>query len=309
MAALSNRPKKQKKINRGIEPSTIWEGDITVSSDTGDYTLTIIAEDAAENVAETTVDYSVVTPTGGLGVAILPKISSAQAGTTLPLDIKIVRTENFDDILHVYLTTDGIPADYQADLSWLSWTDTTVQMPAGHEIVLSIAVDIPDGIAGYKSFGVKVESTMWGSDAQDYGAVLVTDLSAEYNVKVTSITTVAEDVVLTIRSAEAAELVGTEQPADISWFDWTSQSFSLAAGAIEEFPLHVSLPAGVSAGDYRFVAEGDATVPGMPWIAQDSDSQEILVVTEETIPEFSTIAIPVAAILGLFMLIRRRKRD
>jgi hypothetical protein len=135
------------------------------------------------------------------------------------------------------------------------------------------------------------------------------DLSAEYNVKVTSITTVAEDVVLTIRSAEAAELVGTEQPVDISWFDWTSQSFSLAVGAIEEFPLYANLPAGVSAGDYRFVAEGDATVPGMPWIAQDSDSQEILVVTEETIPEFSTIAIPVAAILGLLLLIRRRKRD
>lgn len=35
----------------------------------------------------------------------------------------------------------------------------------------------------------------------------------------------------------------------------------------------------------------------------------IVIVTEETIPEFSTIAIPVATILGLFLLIRRRKRE
>jgi PKD repeat protein len=157
-----------------VETGSTWEGDITAPSATGDYTLTIIAEDAAGNVAETAVDYSVVTPTGGLGVAILPKISSAPAGSTLPLDIKIVSTENFDDILHVYVTVDGIPADYQADLSWFRWTDTTVQIPAGQEIVLPIAVDVPSGITGYKSFGVKAESTKWSSDAQDYGAVLVT---------------------------------------------------------------------------------------------------------------------------------------
>jgi hypothetical protein len=157
-----------------VETGSTWEGDITAPSDTGDYTLTIIAEDAAENVAETAVDYSVVIPTGGLGMAILPKISSAPAGSTLPLDIKIVSTENFDDILHVYLSTDGIPPAYQADLSWFNWTDTTVQIPAGQEIVLPVEVDIPDGIAGYKSFGVKAESTKWSSDAQDYGAVLVT---------------------------------------------------------------------------------------------------------------------------------------
>jgi uncharacterized repeat protein (TIGR01451 family) len=135
------------------------------------------------------------------------------------------------------------------------------------------------------------------------------DLSAEYNVKVESITTVAEDVVLTIRPAEASELLAGEQPADISWFDWTSKSFSLAVGATEEFPLYASLPAGVSMGDYRFVADGEATVPGMPWVpAEDSDSKEIVVVTEETIPEFTTIAIPVAATLGLLLLIRRRKQ-
>ena len=157
-----------------VETGSIWEGDITAPSTTGDYTLTIRAEDAAGNFAETTEGYSVVIPTGGLGVAILPKISSAPAGSTLPLDIKIVSTANFDDVLHVYLTLDGIPAGYQADLTWFSWTDTTVQIPAGGEIVLPIEVDIPSGISlGYKSFGVKVGSTKWSSNAQDYGAISV----------------------------------------------------------------------------------------------------------------------------------------
>lgn len=135
------------------------------------------------------------------------------------------------------------------------------------------------------------------------------DLSAEYIVKVESITSVAEDVNLTIRPAEASELLSGEQPADISWFDWSSKpTFSLAAWETVEFPLYVSLPAGVSVGNYRFVAEGNATVPNMPWLpAQSSASEEIIVTTEETIPEFTTIAIPVAAIFGLLLLIRKRK--
>jgi len=156
------------------ETGSTWEGDITAPSATGDYTLTVTARDAAGNNAQTTIDYSVVTPTGGLGAAILPKIRSTPAGNTLPLEIKIVSTENFDDIVHVNLTLDGIPPDYQADLSWFNWTDTTVQLPPGGEIIVPVAVDIPDGTSpGYKSFGVKVESIKWNSKAQDYGAIMV----------------------------------------------------------------------------------------------------------------------------------------
>lgn len=147
------------------------------------------------------------------------------------------------------------------------------------------------------------------------------DLSAEYNVKVTSITDLDENVNLSIRPADPTavppELIGAEQPADISWFDWSSKpTFSLAAGDTVEFPLYANLPAGISAGDYRFVAEGNAYDPTDPlcpgsdcFATEDSDYQEIVVVTEETIPEFTTIAIPVAAILGLFLLIRRRKEQ
>jgi len=136
-----------------------------------------------------------------------------------------------------------------------------------------------------------------------------TDLSAEYKVKIQSITTADEEANLTIRPATSAELMPGEQPADISWFDWTYKEFDLPAGATKEYPLYANLPVGVSAGNYRFVAEGKAIIPTMPWLPDEfSASKEIIVTTEETIPEFPTIAIPVAAILGLLLLIRRRKQ-
>ena len=135
------------------------------------------------------------------------------------------------------------------------------------------------------------------------------DLSAEYTVKIESITTADEEANLTIRPATLAELSPGEEPADISWFDWTYKEFDLPAGTTKEYPLYVTLPVGVPMGNYRFVAEGKAIDPTMPWMpAESSDGEEIIVTTEETIPEFTTIAIPVAAILGLLVLIRRRKQ-
>jgi len=136
------------------------------------------------------------------------------------------------------------------------------------------------------------------------------DLSAEYKVKIQSITLADQDANITIRPATSAELMPGEQPADISWFDWTYKEFDLPAGATKEYPLYVNLPVGVPAGNYKFAAEGKAIIPTMPWMpAESSDSKEIIVTTEETIPEFTRIAIPVAAIFGLLVLIRGRKKQ
>ena len=154
----------------------IWEGDIYIPPETheGKYNITIIAEDDAGNFNKTTVYYSVVIPTGGLGVAILPKISSASPGSEMKLDINVVSTENFDDIVHINLTLEGILTDFQANLSWFNWTNKTVMIPIEGEIVLPIAIEIPNGTSpGYKSFGVYVESKRWHSSAQDYGAIMV----------------------------------------------------------------------------------------------------------------------------------------
>jgi len=154
----------------------IWEGDIYIPPETheGKYNITIIAEDDAGNFNKTTVYYSVVIPTGGLGVAILPKISSASPGSEMKLDINVVSTENFDDIVHINLTLEGILTDFQANLSWFNWTNKTVMIPIEGEIVLPIAIEIPNGTSsGYKSFGVYVESKRWHSSARDYGAIMV----------------------------------------------------------------------------------------------------------------------------------------
>jgi hypothetical protein len=152
-----------------VETGSIWEGNITAPSTTGDYTLTIRAEDGAGNFNETTVDYSVVTPQGGMGIAVLPRLSPVTAGSTVDLNVKIVSNENFDDVFHIYLTTNGLPPAYQADLSWFNWTDTTVAIPAGGEALILLRADIPDGVSGYKAFRAMVESTKWTPKAMDTG--------------------------------------------------------------------------------------------------------------------------------------------
>ena len=146
-----------------VDTGSTWEGDITAPSSTGDYTLTIRAEDAAGNYDETTVEYSVVTPQGGFGVAVLPMYSVVNDGDTVGLTVKIISTENFDDKLHVYLSTDGLPLP-SADLSWFNWTEQNVLIPERGEITIPLKAEIPPGESGMKMFRVKAESTIWRTE-------------------------------------------------------------------------------------------------------------------------------------------------
>lgn len=155
------------------ETENTWQGDITTPTTPGDYTITIHAEDAQGNFDETTVDYSVVTPQGGLGVAVLPRMSPVTAGSTVNLEIKVVSTENFDDTIHVYLSTDGLPEPYKADLSWLNWTEADVEIPAGGEVVIPLEVNIPGDASGYKMFRANGESTKWTATGFDTGILFV----------------------------------------------------------------------------------------------------------------------------------------
>ncbi|RKY83456.1 hypothetical protein DRQ11_13040, partial [candidate division KSB1 bacterium] len=113
------------------ETGSIWEGDITAPSAIGDYTLTITAGDAANNTAETTVDYSVVKPSGSIGIGVDPRLTTVNAGDTAFINIRLVSTENFDDIAYVYLTTEGVYPGYEANLTWFNWTSKYVKVPAG----------------------------------------------------------------------------------------------------------------------------------------------------------------------------------
>ena len=156
-----------------VETGSIWEGDITAPSTTGDYTLTIRAEDAAENYAETTVDYSVVKPSGSIGIGVDPRLTTVSAGDTALINIKLVSTENFDDIAHVYLTTEGIYPGYEANLTWFNWTSKYVKVPKGGEVNVPLEVNIPGGESGYKVFYAKLESTKWTPTAMDTGILYI----------------------------------------------------------------------------------------------------------------------------------------
>jgi len=117
-----------------------------------------------------TGQYGDLRPEGGLGVAVLPRISTVQNGSSVNLSIKIVSTENFDDLFLVYLTNDSsLPSDWQANLTWFNWTSTYIEIPSRGEAVVPLRADIPTGVSGYKAFRAIVESTKWTPEAFDTG--------------------------------------------------------------------------------------------------------------------------------------------
>jgi hypothetical protein len=102
-----------------------------------------------------------------------------------------------------------------------------------------------------------------------------------------------------IQPADSSEVSGTEKPAEISWFDGIYKKFGLPAFATQEYPLDATLPTGVPPGE--FVAGREAVEPESYDVGQTTG-------TPDEIPEFTTIAIPAAAILGLMFLFNRRRR-
>jgi hypothetical protein len=104
------------------------------------------------------IGFASAAATGGLGVAILPKISSVSLGSQQIYSIKIVSTENFDDTLRVYLTTD----------------EKNVTIPAWGTVQLQTNATIPEGIAtGIRAFKVVAESSRQIS-ANDTGLINIT---------------------------------------------------------------------------------------------------------------------------------------
>ena len=157
-----------------VETGSTWEGDITAPSATGDYTLTVIAEDAAGNVAEAAVDYSVVTPTGGLGVGISPRATTASAGDAVSYIIIVSSTENFDGTIHVYVSMDRLSDSYKLDMTAFDWVEQDVQIRAGEKKEIPLVVTIPAGETGRKVFRIKAESTSWASNTYDSALITIT---------------------------------------------------------------------------------------------------------------------------------------
>ncbi|MFZ2070898.1 MAG: CARDB domain-containing protein [Halobacteriota archaeon] len=115
-----------------------------------------------ENVFESII------PKGGIGTAVTPRFNTVNSSVNL--SIKIVNTENFDDVFLVSLTNESIPNDWKADLAWFNWTSKEVAIPAGGEVLIPLRADVPTGVpAGKKAFRVVVESTLWTPTVFDTG--------------------------------------------------------------------------------------------------------------------------------------------
>ncbi|RLI76781.1 hypothetical protein DRP04_12310, partial [Archaeoglobales archaeon] len=147
----------------------VWEGEITVPSTPGNYTLKITARDEAGNKAQAEVSYSVVTPTGSVAVTTEPK-PLVMNGSAI-LYIKLISTANFDDKVSVKITTEGIPAEYAADLSWFNTTAFEVVVKAGETKLLP--VEITTTAKGYHAFRTEAYSEGFNATSTDYGVIYV----------------------------------------------------------------------------------------------------------------------------------------
>ncbi|WP_156161064.1 DUF3344 domain-containing protein, partial [Methanosarcina sp. 2.H.T.1A.6] len=152
----------------------IWKGSITAPSALGDYSLSINATDAAGNAANTSVPYRVVQLSGGANIAVSPRASSVTAGNNVSLTIKVKNTQNIDDTFIVKISVSELPASYQADLSGFDWTEKSVTLKAGEEVLIPVKVTVPEGTAaGRKLFRANVKSETSSITGFDTGYLVI----------------------------------------------------------------------------------------------------------------------------------------
>ena len=120
--------------------------------------------------------------------------------------------------------------------------------------------------------------------------------TATYNVNVTSITTADEKIVLLI-----------DDPTPGWGFNFDPNNYNISAYESVNSDLEISVPSTAAVGEYYHTVNATAYTPGMELLGIVQFAIYTNVPTT-VIPEFTTIAIPVAAIFGLFLLIRRRKQ-
>jgi hypothetical protein len=86
-------------------------------------------------------------PTGGLAIAVQPKTIQGSAGASTSINILVVNNENFGDSITIDITDLGISTSYQANLTWFSWTEITVFIPAGGRIYIPLDITLPTSTA------------------------------------------------------------------------------------------------------------------------------------------------------------------
>ena len=146
---------------------------ITAPALVGSYSLAINSTDAAENTANT--PDPVVHISGGANIAVSPRASTLAAGNTVALNIKLKNTQNIDDTFEVKISVSELPASYQADLSWFEWTEKTITLKSGEEVLLPVKVTVPeDALAERKLFRANVKSETSSISGFDTGYLTIT---------------------------------------------------------------------------------------------------------------------------------------
>ena len=151
--------------------SVKWD---TYTVPVGDYTIRATMADTDGLTGSDSVTVTVIRPEGGIGVAVLPKVSTVKSGTTSSITIKVVSTENFDDVFKVHLDTEGIPDGFKADLTWFNWTSKEVWIESGGQAVIPLNVSFPGWEAGYKGFRAVAASTRCAPVQYDTGILVIT---------------------------------------------------------------------------------------------------------------------------------------
>ncbi len=122
--------------------------------------------------------------------------------------------------------------------------------------------------------------------------------TATYSVTVTSSSTETERVTLSIVNPNAA------------WtYSFSENDFELTPagtpGATKTVELSINVPRGTPNGDYLHDVRGFAVVPGYEGVFDEETF--FLNVLTQAIPEFPAIALPIISVLGIMLLMSRRK--
>ena len=120
--------------------------------------------------------------------------------------------------------------------------------------------------------------------------------AATYTVSLTNGGTVTETL---------TNLYASNGPGDFTYV-FSETTGDVPGGGTKEVDLSVTVPAGKPQGTYTFDVNADWQKPMGPLTIRKT-SNYLGVVLDVEIPEFSTIAVPVVAVIGLLLLMRRRK--
>jgi len=109
---------------------------------------------------------------GGVTVIIMPKINSTSAGNSTNFTVRVINTQNYNEVVNLTLTLIEGTATY--NLTWFNWTTQSLAIEADSSEDRVLRADIPTGTgSGYKVFGI-IADTQHAGTSKDYGAINVT---------------------------------------------------------------------------------------------------------------------------------------